>query len=140
MLRRTKLLVGKGLIGLAAVFLLTACGGPHTLRLPRGAVGYALTFAPSGDALMVLHNVEQGNDIAECRDFPGGRTRWRVEGAGGLLMSTAFSPDGSEVALYDGDRLRFYDAQDGTLRHEIELEVSEGPGEPLDIAVRIEAP
>ena len=123
--------LGRALAGLVAVLFLTACSGTRALHLSSGAAPYALAFAPAGDALVVLYETEGGEHFAECRSLPEGRLRWRVEGAGLQSMSAAFSSDGSEVALYDGQRLRFYDAREGDLRHEIDLGASEEAEGPL---------
>ena len=111
----------KRLIATAVLLLLTACGGPRVLHLPWGAEGYALAFAPDGKALLVLYSP----GTVECRDLPGGRVRWRVEGLWDGLRAT-FSPDGQEVAVSSEGRLLFYDADDGEPRGEIDLVAQQG--------------
>jgi len=101
--------------GLLLLLLLAACGGPRTWRLPRGAEGASgVTFASRGDAFLIPYTYPtvQGQGRGECREWPSGHRRWHVEGLAEAPWNTAFSPDGSEVALYDGEgNLRFYDAQ-----------------------------
>ena len=94
----------KILVLVVLALLLTACGGPRTLRLPAEAVGYALTFAPAGDALLVLYYTDS-SEAVECRELPGGHTRWRVKDLQGA--SAAFAPNGQKVALSSEGRLLF---------------------------------
>lgn len=54
--------------------------------------------------MLLLYHTDS-SEAVECRELPGGHTRWRVKDLQGA--SAAFAPNGQKVALSSEGRLLF---------------------------------